>query len=310
MRTCLGIVCGLIFLLAAGIFLVTFNLNKTVYNPTFIKNTAISSGFYQNVPGIVIDLISKSKIEGKSDKESEAIKNMLIDTIRTAITPATLQKHSESLIDQTLSDKNMVTEDLSDINGIINAKMGANYGQDIGLPLEADSNNAAIPDSVTFDKSKSPLGKSVIIHKKVLWISLAVSILFLILLFFSSSRSYKSRFKWVGGFLIPLALYAAINFIVLFLINVKLIINYAAQNVSTDVPAALFDQVIKIADSLKNKLAFYNLYEFIFFIAFLIFCFVIAALIKSKNTPAYTPPAAASAPQPAGTVKPTGTTNG
>ena len=285
MKTCLGVVCGLFFLLAAAIFLLIFNLDRTVYNPTFVKNTARSSGFYQTLPGIVTDLVSKSETASVNGEVSPKINNLLIDSVKTALTPETLQRHFESLIDQTLSNKTLVTEDISDINTVINAKMGSGFSEMIGIPVKADSTNAAIPNSITFDKSQTPLGKSVIYHQKALWISLAASVLFLLLLFFASSRSYKSRLKWTGGFSIALAFFTALNYLILRLINIKLILTSLAKSVVEEVPTVILDQVIKIVDILKSQFLIYYLYELGLILIFAIVCLVISAFLRDSVTP-------------------------
>lgn len=284
MRTCLGIFCGIIFLIASSFFLLVLNLNQTVYNAKFDKQALNSSGIYQAVPKVLTEMISSGKITTAEDQELPvAAKEVLINTVQSVMTPEILKKHTESIIGQTFSDKILVTEDLSDINNAINSKMGSTFSEMFGVSVTADPSNTLLPNSFTFDKSQNKFGQSVIYYKKVLWISLVVSILFLILLFFASVDNYKSRFKWVGGFLIAAAVFAIINFVVFRLVGFDWLINAISSNESENWINSVSSQLMQLVNLIKAKFSLLYLYEFGSLTILTIIMFVISAVIPAKQ---------------------------
>jgi len=284
MRTCLGIVCGIIFIIACSFFVFVLNLDQTVYNASFDKQAINSSGIYQSAPAAIVEMISSGQVTTSSDQELPAVtKDILINTVKTIITPEILKKHSESIIDQTLSNKNIVTEDLSDINNGINSKMGSTFSEIFGVSVTANPSNTFIPNTVTFDKSKNQFGQSVIYHNKVLWVSLVASLLFLVLLFFSCANNYKSRFKWVGGFLIVASVFTLINFIVFRLVGFDWLIKVFNANISENWINSVSSQLIKLVSLLKIRFSLLYLYEFAVLAIFSVIFFLISALIPAKQ---------------------------
>jgi hypothetical protein len=292
MRTCLGILCGIIFLIASSFFILVLNLDRTVYNANFDKQAVNASGIYQSLPATIVAMVSNGQITASSDQElSPETKEIIIETVRETLTPNVLKKHTESIIDQILSDKTTVTEDLSDINNSVNAKMSSAFSEMMGIAITANSDNTFVPKSITFDKSQNQLGRSVIYYKKALWISLAATLLFLILLFFASADNYKSRFRWVGGFLIALGILTSINFALFRLISLKWIVNAVNSSFESGLSNGLTDQIIKLTDIFKIQFSVNYLIEAIAIIVLVIIIFVVAAVIPAKQ--AIQPPATA-----------------
>lgn len=284
MRTCLGIFCGIIFLIASSFFLFVLNLNQTVYNAKFDKESLNSSGIYQVVPKTITDLISSGQITTADNQElPAATKNILIDTVQSVITPDLLKKHSESIIDQIFSNKILVTEDLSDINSAVNSKMGSSFSKMFGVSVTANPSNTILPNTYAFDKSQNKFGQSVIYYKKALWISLAVSIIFLILLFFSCADNFKSRFKWVGGFLVAAAVFAIINFIVFRLIGFDWLVNAISSNLSENWINNISSQLLLFVNLIKAKFSLLYLYEFGLLTILTILMFVASVIIPAKQ---------------------------
>lgn len=284
MRTCLGILCGIIFLIASSFFIFVLNLDRTVYNANFDKQAVNASGIYQSAPETIVSMVSNGQITGSNGEElSSKTKEIIIQTVRETLTPNVLKKHSESIIDQTLSNKATVTEDLSDINNSVNDKIGSAFSQMMGIAITANSDNTFVPKSITFDKSQNQFGRSVIYYKKALWISLAVTLLFLILLFFASADNYKSRFKWIGGFIIALGILTATNFAVFHFISLKWIVNAINSSFENGLQSGLTDQIIKLTDIFKIRFSVNYLIEAIAIIVLAIIFFVIAAVIPAKQ---------------------------
>lgn len=283
MRACLGVFLGLMFLVVSSIFILVLNLDQTVYDANFDKQAINNSGIYQSVPETLAAMISNGQITASADQElSPVTKEILTDTVKTVLTPDVLKKHSESIIDQTLSNKIVVTEDLSNINKVVNDRIGSAFSEMMGIAITANSDNTFVPKSITFDKSKNQFGQSVIYHKKALWISLVASLLFLVLLFFASANSYKSRFKWVGGFLIAAATFALINFIVFRVVGFDWLVKAISTNTQGNLIDNVSGQLIQILSVIKNRFSLLYLYEFAAIAVLTIIFFVSSALIPAK----------------------------
>lgn len=292
MRTCLGIFFGLIFLLASSIFVLVLNLDQTVYNANFDKRAITDSGIYQSVPKTIVTMVSSGQITASDGQElSVATKEILTDTVKTVLTPEVLKKHSESIIDQTLSDKIVVTEDLSDINNAVNDKLSKSFTEMMGISITANSDNNFVPKSVTFDKSQNKFGQSVIYYKKVLWISLISTLIFLVLLFFASANDYKSRFKWVGGFLIAASVFALINFVVFRVVGFDWLVKAISNSAQANLVNNISGQLIQLMSIVKNKFSILYLYESIGLAVLTIMFFVFSALVPAKQAVAVPPTA-------------------
>jgi len=284
MRTCLGIVCGLIFLLASSLFLLVLNLNKTVYNAKFDKEAINDSGIYQSVPEVLTEMVSNGQISVSSDQklsaESQAI---IIETINSVLTPEVLKKHSESIINQALSDQIIVTEDLSDINNQVNERLGSTFSKQMGIAVSANPENTFVPDSVSFDKSQNQFGQTIIYRAKALWITFVVALIFMVLLFFASANNYKSRFKWLSGFLVVLTVLALANFIVLRLIGFDWLVNAVQSSLEGNLVQNVSTQLTQILSALKNRFSLLYLYEFVVLVVLTSICFIASSLISAKQ---------------------------
>lgn len=287
MRTCLGIFLGLIFLISSSFFIFVLNLDKTIYNAQFDKQTISSSGLYQGIPDTIVSMVSNGEITAENQELSPATKEILIDTIKTVLTPDVLKRHSESIIDQTLSNKNVVTEDLSDINNAVNDKLNKNFSELMGIAVSANPDNTFVPKSITFDKSQNRFGQSVIYHKKAIWISLVIVLIFLILLFFASADNYKSRFKWVGGFFIAAAVFALMNFVVFRVVGFDWIVKSISTSTQENLVNNISGQLIQLLSIIKNKFSLLYLYEFAALAILTVVFFILSAVIPAKQVVAF-----------------------
>lgn len=264
MRVFFGIIFGLLFLVSASVYLLVFNANKTVLQPNYVKKLAEKASLYDKIPQIIAENILK---EGNIPDE---LQDTFLKTVTNAITPQMVKNHLNSMIDQMLSNRVMITEDISDINSVIINTT------DLGF-LISSTEESIIPHSITFDKRNNNFGKFILNKSKIIWISLIGSIVFLFLVFFVASKNYKSRFKWSGAYFAVLAILILTNYLILHLVDFRPLINLIDKENSM---SQTLDQVIIITNIVKNDFAKYFIYEFIILCVMSVMSFIIAALIN------------------------------
>lgn len=284
MRTCLAVVCGLVFLLASSLFFLVLNLNQTVYNASFDKKAIADSGIYQSVPEVLSNMVSNGQISVSSEQQlSPESQKILIETIKNVITPEILKKHSESIIDQTFSGQMTVREDLSDINYQVNQQLGDSFSKQMGIAISANPDNTFVPGEISFDKNQNSFGKSVIYHTKVLWALFITTLLFLVLLFIFSAKNYKQRLKWLGWFLAFGSLFTLINFFVFRLSGFDWLIRSINTNMEEAWMENISSQAVIILTLFKLKIASLYLYESIILTLVTIISFVVAAILPAPK---------------------------
>lgn len=269
MRIFLGIIFGLFFLIFSTVFLLVVNASFTILQPNYVKNLAKEANLYDKIPQIIGENILK---EGNIPAE---LQDSFLESVRRAVTPQMVRDHLNSMIDQMFSNQDVISEDMSDINSIII------NDTDLGF-LISDSEKSAFSNTVRFNKKENDFGRFVINKTKILLISLAGSIAFLLLLFFIASKNYKSRLKWAGAYLAVLAFLILTNFLLLRFVDFQPLINLIKKENSL---SQTLDQAIVITNIVKNDFARYFIYEFIILCVMSAICFVISALIHRSVQP-------------------------